>query len=105
MLLMNYVGSVGSVFAFFSVAATILTIPLYVLDPLAVLRLRRAGDTTRSVGPFTAAAAILAVVYCAWIVWGVEAKPLIWGTLLGVAGIPVYFVCTRVQRRVASAGA
>ncbi len=105
MLLMNYVGSVGSVFAFFSVAATILTIPLYVLDPLAVLRLRRAGDTTRTVGPFTAAAAVLAVVYCGWILWGVELKPLIWGLLLGVAGIPVYFVCTHLQRRVASARA
>jgi len=103
MLLMNYVGSVGSVFAFFSVAATVLTLPLYVLDPLAVLRLRRAGDTPRRVGPVTAAAAILAVVYCVWIVWGVEAKPLIWGTLLGVAGIPVYFVCTRTQRQRAPA--
>jgi APA family basic amino acid/polyamine antiporter len=105
MLLMNYVGSVGSVFAFFSVAATILTIPLYVLDPLAVLRLRHAGDTTREVGALTAAAALLAVAYCVWIVCGVEAKPLIWGTLLGIAGIPVYFVCTRVQRQQASAGA
>jgi basic amino acid/polyamine antiporter, APA family len=105
MLLMNYVGSVGSVFAFFSVAATVLTLPLYVLDPLAVLRLRHAGDTTRRVGTATAAAAILAVAYCVWIVWGVEAKPLIWGTLLGVAGIPVYFVCTRSQRQQAPASA
>jgi basic amino acid/polyamine antiporter, APA family len=103
MLLMNYMGSVGSVFAFFSVAATVLTLPLYVLDPLAVLRLRRAGDTTRRVAPVTAAAAVLAVAYCVWIVWGVEAKPLIWGTLLGVAGIPVYFVCTRTQRQQAPA--
>jgi basic amino acid/polyamine antiporter, APA family len=103
MLLMNYVGSVGSVFAFFSVAATVLTMPLYILDPLAVLRLRRAGDTTRSITPLTALAAVLAVLYCAWIIWGVEAKPLVWGTLLGVAGIPVYLACSRAQRRVVAA--
>jgi basic amino acid/polyamine antiporter, APA family len=102
MLLMNYMDSVVSVFTLLSVAAAILTIPLYVLDPLAVLRLRRAGDTTRAVGPFTAAAAILAVVYCVWIVWGVETKPLIWGTLLGVAGIPVYFFTTRSRRQAAA---
>jgi APA family basic amino acid/polyamine antiporter len=99
MLLFNYVGSVAGVFVFMSMAATILTLPLYLADSLAILKLRRSGIRVRARGRLISAAALLAVLYCVWILYGAERGPLVWGAVLGLAGIPVYLWCTRAQRR------
>jgi APA family basic amino acid/polyamine antiporter len=104
MLLFNYVGSVAGVFVFMSMAATILTLPLYVADSLAVLALRRSGAPVRARRPLTGTVAALGAVFCVWIVYGSERGPLIWGAALGLAGIPVYLWCTRAQRRGAPGG-
>jgi APA family basic amino acid/polyamine antiporter len=102
MLLFNYVGSVAGVFVFMSMAATILTLPLYLADSLAIVKLRRAGVAVRARGVLTTLAALLAALYCLWILYGAQARPLIWGAVLGLAGIPVYLWCTRTQQRTAS---
>jgi APA family basic amino acid/polyamine antiporter len=96
MLLSNYTGSIAQGFAFLSVVTTAGSLPLYVADSLAVLRLRRAGaPLQRTRAMRHSAAALLTVIYCVWVSLGIGVRPLLWGVALGATGIPVYLWSTR----------
>jgi len=103
MLLCNYVGSVAQMFVFLSLIATNLTLPLYLVDALAVLRLKNVPGAARVPALLRAAAAVLAALYCGWIVYGVERRPLLAGIGFGLAGVPVYLWSLRRTNRAAAA--
>jgi APA family basic amino acid/polyamine antiporter len=99
MLLGNYAGSVAQLFAFLTAMAVNLGLPIYFAAALAVLKLP--GARAR---PALWLAAILALGYCMWIGYGLERKPLVWGLVLALAGLPIYLAYARAQRRPLAAG-
>jgi hypothetical protein len=49
------------------------------------------------------AAALAAVIYCAWVSIGMGTEPLLWTIALGGAGVPLYLWWLHAQRRAAPA--
>ena len=49
------------------------------------------------------AAAVLAALYCGWILYGIERRPLLAGIGFGLAGVPVYLWSLRRANRAAAA--
>jgi hypothetical protein len=90
-------------FVFLSLIATNLTLPLYLVDALAVLRLKNVPGAARVPALLRGAAAILAALYCGWILYGVAARPLLAGVGFGLAGVPVYLWSLRRQKRALAA--
>ena len=99
MLLGNYAGSIAGLFAFLTSMAVNLSLPIYFAAALAVLKLPRVR--TR---PALLLYVALSLGYCVWIGYGLERKPLVWGLVLGLAGLPLYFAYNRAQRRPVAAG-
>jgi len=96
MLLGNYAGSITELFGFLTAIAVNLSLPLYFLAAAAIVRLKWLPGTP-AVSALMLAAALIAAAYCGWVAIGLEVRPLVWGAVLGLAGIPVYLACTRTQ--------
>src|SRR5215469_408560 len=105
-LLMNYDESTAAGFTFLSVMVTAANLPLYFVCAAAVLVLWRRGQITR-IGAREwrwYVAAVLALVYCIWVSFGIGGKSLLWALALGVLGIPIYWwYAVRPGRRSAAA--
>jgi APA family basic amino acid/polyamine antiporter len=100
MLLGNYAGSIAGLFAFLTAMAVNLGLPIYFVAALAVLKFPRA-----STRPVLWLAAALALGYCLWIGYGLERKPLLWGLVFALAGLPIYLAyAARARRRPLAAG-
>ncbi|HUA88111.1 MAG TPA: amino acid permease [Steroidobacteraceae bacterium] len=96
-LLVSYAGSVAQLFETLTTVAVYLTIPVYITSAIAVARLKRLDGQAPTVA--IAAAALLAVLYCLWLLYGVRPLEMVLGVALTLAGIPVYVACTRAARR------
>jgi APA family basic amino acid/polyamine antiporter len=93
MLLMNYDQSMAAGFTFLSVVVTAANLPIYYGCALAVLVLWRRGELPRVASREWRwiAAAVIATAYCVWVSIGIGGKSLLWGVVLGGAGVPIYW--------------
>lgn len=105
MLLTNFTDSISRVFSLLIVIATGATLPLYLASALGLIVLRRRGQLpARARRPqWLQAAALAAVLYCAWVSIGMGTEPLLWTIALGSAGVPLYLWWLHAQRRAAPA--
>jgi len=105
MLLTNFTDSISKVFSLLIVIATGATLPLYLASALGLIVLRRRGQLpARARRPqWLQAAALAAVIYCAWVSIGMGTEPLLWTIALGGAGVPLYLWWLHAQRRAAAA--
>jgi APA family basic amino acid/polyamine antiporter len=105
MLLTNFTDSISKVFSLLIVIATGATLPLYLASALGLIVLRRRGQLpARARRPqWLQAAALAAVIYCAWVSIGMGTEPLLWTIALGGAGVPLYLWWLHAQRRAAPA--
>jgi APA family basic amino acid/polyamine antiporter len=101
LVISNYAKSVGQLFTFMALLATVATLVMYVICGLACLRLMQRGAMPRAAA--LAAAAMLGVVYGLWTFYGAGAEATGWGAVLLASGIPVYFLVWR--GRAATGGA
>lgn len=107
MIAMNYSRSLAQGFTFLSVMVTASNMPLYLFAAIGLIKLwhqgKLAGESKRSWGlPIGAA---LAIAYCIWAWFGVGTESMLWVTVLGVVGLPLYFglqYWRRVSRRTGS---
>jgi APA family basic amino acid/polyamine antiporter len=89
----NYAKSMGQLFTFMALLATVATLVMYVICGLACLRLMQQGAMPRTAA--LAAAAMLGVIYGLWTFYGAGAEATGWGAVLLASGIPVYFLVRR----------
>ncbi len=101
LVISNYARSIGQLFTFMALLATVATLVMYVICGLACLRLMQRGEMRRTAALTTAA--LLGVVYGFWTFYGAGAEATGWGAVLLASGIPVYFLVRR--GRSAAAGA
>jgi APA family basic amino acid/polyamine antiporter len=89
---LNYNARLVDAFNFFILLATMTTLVPYVFTTMAELMLfltdRSRFDGKRLAGP--AVIALLAFAYSLWALYGAGAEVVLWGTLLLLAGLPVY---------------
>jgi basic amino acid/polyamine antiporter, APA family len=103
-MLMNYSGSMVSVFTFIILVATSAYLVMYLFCSLAALKLAWRGDLglagRRLV--WLLVVAMLGALYSAWTLWGAGAEAFWWGMGLFALGLPLYFLLKWWQRRTAS---
>jgi APA family basic amino acid/polyamine antiporter len=92
LMALNYHARLVDVFNFVILLATMTTLVPYVFTTMAELMLfltDRAKFDGKRLGGSVAIAA-LAFVYSLWMLYGAGAEVVLWGTLLLLAGLPVY---------------
>jgi APA family basic amino acid/polyamine antiporter len=89
----NYAKSMGQLFTFMALLATVATLVMYVITALAALRLMKRGDMARTT--LLTAAASVGTLYGIWTFYGAGAEATGWGAVLLASGIPVYFLMRR----------
>jgi basic amino acid/polyamine antiporter, APA family len=94
MLVSNYSQSIGQLFVFLSVVVTAANLPVYFSCTLAIVLMGRQGlaSAQRKRTVTVVAAAVCAVVYCAWASIGIGLKPFLWTVALGAFSAPVYWL-------------
>lgn len=97
----NYSRSVGGLFLFMALLATVSVLVLYLACALASLKLQRTGSVAASTT--LTLVACLGALYSIWTLYGAGAEATGWGAALLVAGLPVYFVMRRAPPTPASA--
>jgi len=104
-MLMNYSGSMVSVFTFIILVSTSAYLVMYLFCSLAAFKLAWRGEmgVHGSKMMVLLAVAMLAAVYSAWTLWGAGAEAFWWGTGLFALGVPLYFLMKWWQRRTAAA--
>jgi basic amino acid/polyamine antiporter, APA family len=104
-MLMNYSGSMVSVFTFIILVSTSAYLVMYLFCSLAAFKLAWRGDMGVHGRKLMAllAVAMLAALYSAWTLWGAGAEAFWWGTGLFALGVPLYFLMKWWQRRSAAA--
>ncbi|HKS56051.1 MAG TPA: amino acid permease [Steroidobacteraceae bacterium] len=105
-MLMNYSGSMVSVFTFIILVATSAYLVMYLCCSLAALKLALRGDLGLAGRRLSwlIVVAILGALYSAWTLWGAGKEAFWWGMGLFALGLPLYFLMKEWQRR-QSAGA
>lgn len=100
LILANYQRSMVSVFTFMILLSTTACLVLYALCSAALLRLQWTGQLRIAHrGSFALAiVGILATAYSLWAIVGAGAKAVVWGALLLLLGVPLYFWFTRSSR-------
>jgi APA family basic amino acid/polyamine antiporter len=93
LIISNYAKSIGQLFTFMALLATVATLVMYVISGLACLRLMQRGDMRRTA--ILTVAALLGVIYGFWTFYGAGAEATAWGAVLLASGIPVYFIMRR----------
>jgi len=101
MLLANYTQSTAGVYTLFSQMVTAANLPLYIACSLAVLVLWKRGERARPGARELSwlIAAVLATLYCVWVVIGTDAASLRWAVGLSASGVLVYGGALWVRRR------
>ncbi len=99
LLLMNYSRGLVGAFTFLLMMTTIASLVCYLLCALAEL-----SRSWRS-APAWAAVAVIATIYSAFAILGAGQEPLIWGLVLVVLGVPVYYLGRQRAVTVATAQA
>jgi len=83
----NYTRSMADLFGFLILLATTASLVAYVVCSLAAVKL---GVGRKSVPIF-----LVAALFSLWAIWGSGAEAMVWGLVLLLSGIPIYFVMTR----------
>lgn len=100
-MLMNYSGSMVSVFTFIILVATSAYLVMYLCCSLAALKLALRGDLGLAGRRLSwlIVVAILGALYSAWTLWGAGKEAFWWGMGLFALGLPLYFLMKEWQRR------
>lgn len=93
LIIFNATSTMSGIFTFIVQLATATALGLYILAPLAALRLMKRGTLTRSVG--LTVAAIGAALFGAVAIVGSGATVVAWGTGMTLAGWPLYRLMKR----------
>ena len=96
LIISNYAKSMGQLFTFMALLATVATLVMYVICGLACLRLMQRGDMPRTF--FLMLAALLGLIYGLWTFYGAGAEATAWGAVLLASGIPIYLLMRRSPR-------
>jgi APA family basic amino acid/polyamine antiporter len=97
LVLMNYGKSLVEIFTFMILLSTTATLVLYLACALAALVLLRRGAIARGAHTaWLAVAAVLGGLYALWTLYGAGPQALLWGLVLLVASIPVFYLMRRV---------
>lgn len=100
-MLMNYSGSMVSVFTFIILISTSAYLVMYLFCSLAAFKLALRGDLGvqgRKLS-WLLAVAMLGALYSAWTLWGAGQEAFVWGMGLFALGLPLYFLMKWWQRR------
>jgi len=89
-VLATYSGSLTVLFRMLVLLSTSASLVMYLVSALAAIRLKRAGRLPAA-GTALIPVAALAALYSAWTIWGAGGQALLWGGILFVAGLPIYF--------------
>jgi basic amino acid/polyamine antiporter, APA family len=104
-MLMNYSGSMVSVFTFIILISTSAYLVMYLFCSLAAFKLALRGDMglqgRKLLGLL--AVAMLGALYSTWTLWGAGKEAFVWGMGLFALGLPLYFLMKWWQRRAAGA--
>jgi APA family basic amino acid/polyamine antiporter len=92
LILANYNATLVELFNFTLLLATMTTLVPYVFTTIAALVLYATDRTHFKERPGTGAVliALLAFLYSMWTLYGAGAEVVLWGTLLMLAGLPIY---------------
>jgi basic amino acid/polyamine antiporter, APA family len=104
-MLMNYSGSMVSVFTFIILISTSAYLVMYLFCSLAAFKLALRGDLGvrgRKL-VWLLAVAMLGALYSAWTLWGAGKEAFLWGMGLFALGLPLYFLMKWQRRRAANA--
>jgi APA family basic amino acid/polyamine antiporter len=104
-MLMNYSGSMVSVFTFIILISTSAYLVMYLFCSLAAFKLALRGDLGVQGRKLVwlLAVAMLGALYSAWTLWGAGKEAFVWGLGLFALGLPLYFLMKWWQRRAAGA--
>ncbi len=84
----NYTRGLTELFAFMALLATVATLVLYLIAALSALRLMWTGQMKRG---FMVLVTLVGVVYSVWTFYGAGRDANLWGLLLMMTAIPVWF--------------
>jgi APA family basic amino acid/polyamine antiporter len=99
LVLANYQRSMVGIFTFMILLSTTACLVTYALCSLALLRLQwigRLGDARRGTLPM-ACVGVLAAAYSFWAIVGAGAVAVLWGLVLLLMGVPLYFLVRRMS--------
>jgi APA family basic amino acid/polyamine antiporter len=104
-MLMNYSGSMVSVFTFIILISTSAYLVMYLFCSLAAFKLAVRGDLGVQGRKLVwlLAVAMLGALYSAWTLWGAGQEAFVWGMGLFALGLPLYFLMKWWQRRAGGA--
>jgi Amino acid transporters len=104
-MLMNYSGSMVSVFTFIILISTSAYLVMYLFCSLAAFKLALRGDLGVQGRKLVwlLAVAMLGALYSAWTLWGAGKEAFLWGMGLFALGLPLYFLMKWQRRRAANA--
>jgi APA family basic amino acid/polyamine antiporter len=104
-MLMNYSGSMVSVFTFIILISTSAYLVMYLFCSLAAFKLAWRGDLGVQGRKLVwlLAVAMLGALYSAWTLWGAGKEAFLWGMGLFALGLPLYFLMKWQRRRAANA--
>ncbi len=95
MVLMNYSKSMVDGFTFLSQVVTAANLPLYLLCAVALVVLTRRGERKLPGSLFVLG--ILGTAYVVFAFIGLGREPFVWSLVLGVAGLPLYWLMRKRQ--------
>ena len=98
-VMLNYSKSMTELFTFIVLLSTTASLFMFLASALSALQLRRVGKLKTS--PLLLAAALTAVIYSIWTIYGAGGEAVLWGVALLLAGLPVYWLVQRQQRNAA----
>ncbi|GJL90528.1 amino acid permease [Hyphococcus sp.] len=87
-VMLNYSKSMAELFTFVVLLSTTASLFMFFASALSALQLQRAGKLKSS--PLLLAAAMSAVIYAIWTIYGAGGEAVTWGVGLLFAGLPVY---------------
>ena len=99
LVLMNFHKSLVEVFTFMILLSTTASLVAYLACSLALLVLLRSGRVTSRSAAWLAAAGALGASYSLWAIAGAGRGAVLWGTILILAGLPVYALMRRATAR------
>jgi APA family basic amino acid/polyamine antiporter len=99
LILMNASQSLVKVFTFMLLLSTSTTLFMYLACCLALLRLRSQGKLLEARPGTAGLAAVggLATIYALWTIVGAGREAVLWGIVLLLLGLPVYFLMPRAR--------
>ena len=92
-VMLNYSKSMAELFTFVVLLSTTASLFMFFASALSALQLQRVGKLKSS--PLLLAAAMSAVIYAIWTIYGAGGEAVSWGVGLLFAGLPVYFFTRR----------